>query len=110
MTSSAQVMAVCAALGDETRWQILERLGRGDHSASALAEMLPLTRQAIAKHLAALQAVGLVESYRAGRELRFRALGAQLSATARALEEIGAAWDRRLAAIKTVAESLSEQD
>ncbi|WGX94303.1 helix-turn-helix domain-containing protein [Nocardioides sp. L-11A] len=108
MSAHGQVLAVCAALGDETRWRILEQLGRADHSASALAEILPPSRQAIAKHLGALEAVGLVESHRVGRELRFRALGAELSATARALEEIGAAWDRRLAAIKVVAESLGE--
>jgi hypothetical protein len=49
--------------------------------------------------------VGLVESVRVGREVRYRAVGARLGETARALEAIGAAWDRRLAAIKRIAES-----
>jgi DNA-binding transcriptional ArsR family regulator len=101
---TATVVAVCAALGDETRWSILSALGEGDASASVLADRLPVTRQAIAKHLALLQEVGLVQASRAGREVRYRVLGAELGATARRLDAIGAAWDRRLAAIKEIAE------
>ncbi len=104
--TSITLVPVFAALGDETRWSILVALGEGDASASALAEKLPVSRQAIAKHLALLQEVGLVESVRVGRELRFRVLGANLSDTARRLERIGADWDRRLAAIKVIAEGL----
>ena len=95
-----------AALADETRWSILQALGEGDASASALAGRLPVTRQAIAKHLAVLQEVGLVEPVRAGRELRFRVIGAELTATAQRLDAIGRDWDRRLAAIKEIAEGL----
>lgn len=100
------LVPVFAALGDETRWSVLEALGEGDASASALAERLPVSRQAIAKHLAVLEAVGLVEPVRVGREVRYRVLGAQLNATARGLESIGAKWDRRLATIKEIAETL----
>ncbi|MEC5169975.1 ArsR/SmtB family transcription factor [Glaciihabitans sp. GrIS 2.15] len=105
MTTNTLV-PVLAALGDETRWSILVALGERDASASALAGKLPITRQAIAKHLAVLQAVGLVASARRGRELRYRVLGSQLSETARKLEQIGADWDRRLVAIKRIAEEL----
>jgi len=65
-----------------------------------------VTRQAIAKHLAVLHEVGLVEPVRVGREVRYRVLGAQLSEAARRLEAIGTEWDRRLAAIKRIAEGL----
>ena len=95
-----------AALADETRWSILSALGEGDASASALAGRLPVSRQAIAKHLAVLQEVGLVEPVRVGREVRFRVVGAELSATAAKLDAIGRDWDRRLAAIKQIAEGL----
>ncbi|MCU1585746.1 MAG: putative HTH-type transcriptional regulator YuzN [Microbacteriaceae bacterium] len=105
MTSSTLV-PVFAALGDETRWSILAALGEGDASASALSGRLPVTRQAIAKHLSVLQEVGLVDSVRVGRELRYRVIGAQLSETARRLDRIGDEWERRLAAIKRVAEAL----
>jgi len=100
------LVPVFAALGDETRWSILAALGEGDASASALAGRLPVTRQAIAKHLVVLAEVGLVEPVRVGREVRFRVIGAQLGETARQLETIGAQWDRRLAAIKEIAEGL----
>ncbi|WP_270366671.1 ArsR/SmtB family transcription factor [Microbacterium algeriense] len=95
-----------AALADETRWSILTALGEGDASATALAGRLPVSRQAIARHLSVLQEVGLVEPVRAGRELRFRVVGAELSATAQKLDAIGREWDRRLAAIKEIAEGL----
>ena len=95
-----------AALADETRWSILTALGEGDASASALAGRLPVSRQAIAKHLAVLQEVGLVEPVRVGREVRYRVLGSQLSDTAHRLDAIGAEWERRLATIKEIAEGL----
>lgn len=100
------LVPVFAALGDETRWSILAALGEGDASASVLAGRLPVTRQAIAKHLTVLQEVGLVEPVRIGREVRFRVVGSELSATARRLEAIGAEWEGRLAAIKEIAEGL----
>lgn len=96
----------CAALGDATRWQILELLGSQSLSASALAQKLPVSRQAIAKHLTTLTQVGLVSSRREGKELRYAALGAELSHLGTLLERQGQEWDRRLAAIKRIAESL----
>lgn len=98
------VPAVCSVLADETRWRILTELGRSDQSASALAGRLPVSRQAIAKHISVLADAGLVESIRAGRELRYRAVGSQLTALADALDDIGKRWDRRLDAIKRIAE------
>jgi DNA-binding transcriptional ArsR family regulator len=104
--STATLVPVFAALGDETRWSILSALGEGDASASALAGRLPVSRQAIAKHLAVLEEVGVVESVRVGREVQYRVIGSQLSSTARRLDAIGAEWDRRLALIKEIAEGL----
>ncbi|WP_226533622.1 ArsR/SmtB family transcription factor [Microbacterium paraoxydans] len=104
--TAATLVPMFSALADETRWSILAALGDGDASASALAGRLPVSRQAIAKHLAVLQEVGLVEPVRVGREVRFRVIGAELSATAAKLDAIGRGWDRRLAAIKEIAEGL----
>ena len=95
---------VFAALGDDTRWAILARLGEGPASASALAREFPISRQAIVKHLEVLRAAGLVESEQRGRELVHRALGGRLSDVARQLDRIGSAWESRLAAIKRLAE------
>ncbi|MGC5172847.1 ArsR/SmtB family transcription factor [Micromonospora sp. DT81.3] len=104
--TTGTLVPVFAALGDETRWSILAALGEGDASASALAGRLPVSRQAIAKHLAVLQEAGLVEPVRVGREVQYRVLGSQLSATARRLDAIGAEWDRRLSVIREIAEGL----
>lgn len=102
--SQTPFVPVFAALGDETRWSIMAALGEGDASASALAGRLPVTRQAIAKHFAVLQDVGLVEPVRVGREVRYRVLGARLAATARDLDRVGSEWEQRLAEIKRIAE------
>lgn len=93
-----------AALADQTRWSILVRLGAQPASASQLADELPVSRQAIARHISVLQQVGLVESQRVGREVRFVAVGAELSRLARELDRIAGGWNRRLAAIKERAE------
>jgi len=103
---SETLVPVLAALADDTRWAVLQELGRADLSASALATLLPVSRQAIAKHVAILADAGLVEAVRVGREVRYRALGSRLSETARTLEAIGAQWDRRLSAITRIAEGL----
>lgn len=95
---------VFAALADDTRWSLLVRLGSAPASASALAAEFPVSRQAIAKHLAVLQETGLVTAEKAGRELRFTAVGATLSMIGRELDTIASGWDRRLASIKNHAE------
>lgn len=96
--------AVFAALADDTRWAILARLGEAPASASALAREFPVSRQAIVKHLEVLRGAGLVEAETRGRELVHRALGGRLSDLARDLDRIAAAWDRRLADLKRLAE------
>jgi DNA-binding transcriptional ArsR family regulator len=101
---SQTLTPVFAALGDDTRWSILVRLGETPASASALARELPISRQAIVKHLEVLRAAGLVESEPRGRELVHRALGGRLSDVAKQLERIGQAWDARLDTIKRLAE------
>jgi DNA-binding transcriptional ArsR family regulator len=95
---------VFAALADDTRWSILTRLGEAPASASALARELPVSRQAIVKHLELLRAAGLVEAEMRGRELVHRPLGGRLSALARDLDRIAETWDRRLTDIKQLAE------
>ncbi len=102
--SAAALPDVCAALGDPTRWEILTRLGQEPMSASALARVLPVSRQAIGKHLEVLREAGLVESEQRGREVVHVALGARLGALARELDRIGRSWETRLLRIKELAE------
>ncbi len=102
---TADLPPVCAALGDQTRWEILTRLGDEAMSASALARVLPVSRQAIGRHLDVLADVGLVSAERRGREVVYVAVGARLNALARELDRIGRSWETRLQQIKDLAEA-----
>jgi ArsR family transcriptional regulator, cadmium/lead-responsive transcriptional repressor len=90
---------VFAALADPTRRTIFETLARGggDRTATALADGLPVTRQAVSKHLAALEDAGLIAGERHGREHRYTPTAAPLAEAARWMADVGAAWDQRLA-------------
>ncbi len=105
MTATTAAAQQFAALADDTRWAILELLGSEPRSASELARELPVSRQAIAKHLAVLEAAGLVNAVRDGRSVRHRAIGASLSALADRLDAIGRSWDARLDRIAAMAEA-----
>lgn len=97
---------VLAALADPTRRQVLDVLvGAGRASATVVAGRLPVSRQAVVKHLKVLDTAGLVEGVRAGREVLYSARPEPLDASARWLADLSATWDRRLKALKQVAES-----
>ncbi len=82
-------------------------LSDGVGTATSLSEHLPVTRQAVTKHLAVLDRAGLVHSTPAGRERQFRVDEAQLARAVAQLADVGAAWDSRLRRIKKIAESVS---
>lgn len=104
--AAAEVDGVLAALADPTRRQLLELLAaQGGVSATTLAEDLPVSRQAVVKHLAVLDAAGLVSGQRVGREVRYAVRPAALDATARWMAALAADWERRLARIKSIAEA-----
>jgi DNA-binding transcriptional ArsR family regulator len=89
--------ALFAAVADPTRRSLLVRLVRsGPQSATRLVEGLSVTRQAVVKHLQVLADAGLVDSQRAGREVRYAAHPEALTAGMTWMVETGAAWDRRL--------------
>ncbi len=101
MTSGRDVEAsaglVFEALADPTRRAVLRDVAeRGPRTATELAAQLPVTRQAVAKHLAVLRAAGLVEPERQGRETRFSATLGPLADAGRWLTRTGADWDDRL--------------
>lgn len=99
--SDAAAGAVFAALADPTRRQVVRELARRPTAtASALARQLPVTRQAVAKHLAALAAAGLVTATRAGRETRYRLTPDPLDDAIAWMAEVGGAWDERLARLR----------
>lgn len=98
---------VLNGLVDPMRRRILDALAiAGSATATTLAAQLPVSRQAVVKHLAVLDRAGLVTGARAGREMRYQLRPEQLTATADWLATLAAEWDRRLHTIKRLAESL----
>ena len=94
--------AVFGALADPTRRRLLTLLDeRGSASATELARDLPVTRQAVVKHLTALSEAGLVEGRREGRAVRFRPTPAPLSDAVGWMADVGAQWDERLAVLRS---------
>jgi DNA-binding transcriptional ArsR family regulator len=97
---------VFVALAEPTRRQLLDVLAaRGEATATVLAAKLPVSRQAVVKHLAVLDRAGLVRGVRRGREVRYAVRPERLDATARWLAGLAAEWDARLATIKRLAEA-----
>jgi DNA-binding transcriptional ArsR family regulator len=93
--------AVFGALSDGTRRHLLALLGkRGEASATELARDLPVTRQAVQKHLGTLSGAGLVSARRSGREVLYRPTPAPMSEAMAWMAEVGAQWDDRLAALE----------
>jgi DNA-binding transcriptional ArsR family regulator len=93
--------AVFEALADPTRRAVLRGVAeQGPRTATELAAGLPVTRQAVAKHLAVLHDAGLVSVRRTGRETRFSATLGPLDEAGRWLARTGAAWDDRLARLE----------
>ena len=96
-----------SAIGDPTRRRMLDLLLiEGDGPATTLGQQLPVTRQAVAKHLGVLHRAGLVRARAAGREKRYRVDDAQLARAVAQLSSVGSAWDARLQRIKRMAEAI----
>lgn len=98
--------AVLAALADPTRRQLLDALAEVGHaSATTLAAHLPVSRQAVVKHLRILEDASLVTGSRSGREVLYHVRPQPLDASSRWLANLAATWDRRLTALKRAAET-----
>jgi len=96
-----------SAIGDPTRRRLLDLLlVDGGGTATTLGRQLPVTRQAVAKHLGVLDRVGLVRATPAGREKRYQVDDAQLARAVDQLAVVGSVWDARLRRIKRIAETI----
>ena len=97
-TSDKPVDAVSAAPSDPTRRSVMRLLSEGDANATEIADQLPISRQAVTKHLSALSEAGLVTSARDGREKRYHFTPAPFRDVRMA--DVGAGWDHRLDALQ----------
>jgi ArsR family transcriptional regulator, cadmium/lead-responsive transcriptional repressor len=98
---------VWSAVGDPIRRRMLDLLlSHGGGTATTLSGQLPVTRQAVAKHLGVLQRVGLVHGTPSGRDRLYQVDQAQLARAVAQLSSVGAAWDSRLRRIKQISESI----
>ena len=98
-----------AAVAEPGRRRLLDVLvAHGEATPTVLAKELPFTRQAVSKHLAVLVDAGLVDARRVGREVRYTVRPDRLEAAAQALSAAASRWDRRLVAIKRLAEQAAK--
>jgi DNA-binding transcriptional ArsR family regulator len=96
-----------SAVGEPTRRRMLDQLlVDGGGTATSLSEHLPVTRQAVSKHLDVLDRAGLVHAVAVGRERRYHVDDLQLSRAVAQLAAVGATWDARLRRIKEIAEAI----
>ncbi len=95
-----------SAIADPSRRRVLDLLvHNGEVSASWLAGRVPFSRQAVSKHLVVLEEAGLVGRRKQGREVLYRVDADRLDQATRAMADLAAQWDQRLAAIKRLAEA-----
>jgi DNA-binding transcriptional ArsR family regulator len=93
--------AVFGALSDPTRRALLAAIAEEPSAtATELAAGLPISRQAVLKHLTALSEAGLLDRERDGREVRYRVTPAPLSDAVSWMAEVGGQWDERLSALR----------
>ena len=92
--------AVFSALSDPRRRALLAAIAQQPQStATELAAELPISRQAVLKHLSALAGAGLLDRERDGREVRYRLTPEPLSEAVSWMAEVGGQWDERLATL-----------
>jgi DNA-binding transcriptional ArsR family regulator len=93
--------AVFGALSDPTRRALLSALAHQPAAtATELAAELPISRQAVLKHLTALSDAGLLDRERAGREVRYRVTPAPLTDAVSWIADVGSQWDDRMSMLK----------
>ncbi|MEU4194073.1 metalloregulator ArsR/SmtB family transcription factor [Kribbella sp. NPDC026611] len=98
-----------SAIGDPTRRRMLDLLlAAGGGTATSLSDELPVTRQAVAKHLGVLDRAGLVHGTPSGRERRYTVDETQLARAIDQLTDVSSTWDRRLQRIKRIAETIQQ--
>jgi DNA-binding transcriptional ArsR family regulator len=95
-----QAGRVFSALADPTRRRLLSAISATPATATELAGDLPISRQAVTKHLSALADAGLLERERVGRDIRYRVTPEPFTEAVSWMAAVGGQWDRRLASLR----------
>jgi ArsR family transcriptional regulator, cadmium/lead-responsive transcriptional repressor len=100
-----------SAIAEPSRRRVLDLLvANGEVSASWLAGHVPFSRQAVSKHLVVLEEAGLVTRRKQGKEVLYQVQADRLDQATRAMADLAAEWDRRLGAIKRLAEAAHAEE
>jgi DNA-binding transcriptional ArsR family regulator len=95
-----------SAIADPSRRRVLDFLvSNGEVSASWLAGRVPISRQAVSKHLIVLEEAGLVSRRKQGKEVLYQVAADRLDQATRAMADLAKQWDQRLSTIKRLAEA-----
>jgi DNA-binding transcriptional ArsR family regulator len=101
--------AVFEALSDPMRRRLLSQIASHPATATELANELPITRQAVTKHLSCLSRAGLLARERAGRDVRYSVTPAPLTDAMSWMAQVGAEWDDRLARLASAFDHVSDR-
>jgi DNA-binding transcriptional ArsR family regulator len=99
-----------AALSDATRRGVLEQLGRGDASITALADKFHMTLTGMKKHVGVLEQAGLVTTEKVGRVRTCRLGRSRLEEEAAWIEQYRQIWDARFNALDELVEELKKEE
>jgi DNA-binding transcriptional ArsR family regulator len=105
MTEPREPDVVFHALADPTRREVLRVIARsGPTTLAELSAGLPISRQAVSKHLALLREAGLVQTNEVVRGRTYTLSAAPLADAMDWIMDIGAEWDERLTRLRHIVE------
>ncbi|SRR5712691_788840 len=99
-----------SALADPTRRQLVSWLAARPATATELSDRLPISRQAVAKHLTLLGEAGVIARERRGREVRYRLQAGRLATVSEWIADVSARWEARLGRLKRYMEEGERRD
>lgn len=105
---SARLDAAFAALADPTRRAIVERLSRNEARVTELAEPFPMSLNAVSKHIRVLEASGVIERHRQGRDHILSINTRSLDEVLGWIERMRRYWEERLEAMERVLRELNK--